>query len=112
MKKIKQQFYSQIIETDSLTVALQSLDLNEDEHKHLEMLIESTIHHEIIDAILSELSEEDKKVFLRHLASDNHEKIWDHLMDKVDTVEEKIKKVADDLKKEIHKDIEETRDEK
>jgi hypothetical protein len=109
MKKIKDQFYSHLIETDSLTVALQSLDLTEDEHKHLEMLIESTIHHEIIDAILSELSEEDKKIFLKHLASDNHEQIWEHLMDKVDSVEEKIKKAATELKHEIHKDIEETK---
>lgn len=106
---MKKHFYSHIIETDSLTVALQSLDLNEDEHKHLEMLIESTIHHEIIDAILSELSDDDKKVFLKHLASDNHEKVWEHLMEKVDSVEEKIKKAAHELKKELHRDIEETK---
>jgi hypothetical protein len=103
---MKKQFYSQLIETDSLTQALQVLDLKDDEHKHLEMLIESTIHHEIIDAILSELSEEDKKIFLKHLASDNHEKIWEHLMNKVDSIEEKIKKSAHDLKQELHKDIE------
>ncbi len=106
---MKKQFYNRIIETDSLTLALQSLDLDPDEHKHLEMLIESTIHHEIIDAILSELSEKDKKVFLGHLASENHEKIWNHLMKKVDTIEDKIKKAAEDLKKELHKDIEDSK---
>ncbi|HRN96249.1 MAG TPA: hypothetical protein PLD54_02285 [Candidatus Levybacteria bacterium] len=106
----KKQFYSHIVDTDSLTRALLELGLKDDEHKHLEILIESTIHHEIIDAILSELSEGDKKIFLKHLSSeDNHEKVWEYLMDKVDSVEEKIKRAADDLKKELHKDIEETK---
>lgn len=103
------QFYDHIIETDSLMLALQSLEIDETEQKHLEMLIESTIHHEIIDAILSELSEDDKKVFLTHLASKNHEKVWDYLMDKVDNIEEKIKKAAEDLKKELHRDIDDTK---
>ncbi len=109
MNKNKKHFYHNIIETDSLTSALQDLNLDPDEHKHLEMLIESTIHHEVIDAILSELSQEDKKVFLQHLASENHESVWNHLMDKVDNIEEKIKKAAEELKNELRKDIEETR---
>jgi hypothetical protein len=106
---MKKQFYSHLIETDSLTKALHSLELTEEEHKHLEMLIESTIHHEIIDAILSHLSDGDKKVFLKHLASEEHDKVWEHLMDKVDSVEAKIKKAAEDLTKDLHTDIEESK---
>lgn len=102
----KKQFYHQVIETDSLTSALSSLSLKPDEHKHLEMLIESTIHHEIINAILSELSDADKKIFLKHLASEDHTNVWDYLMKKVDNIEDKIKKAAEDLKKELHTDIE------
>ena len=106
---MKKQFYHRIVETDSLTLALKNLDLDPEEQKHLEMLIESTIHHEIIDAILSELSDEDKSVFLHHLASDNHEKVWDHLMNKVDKIEDKIKTAAEELKRELHTDIESTK---
>ena len=109
---MKKQFYSHIIETDSLTLALQTLELEDHERKHLEMLIESTIHHEVIDAILSELSDEDKKKFLIHLSSDNHEKIWEHLMAKVDSIEDKIKQAAESLKQEIHADIHDTKRDK
>ncbi len=105
----KKKFYSHLVKTDNLKLALQSLDLDDKEYKHVEMLIESTIHHEIIDAILSELSEEDKKIFLKHLASDNNEKVWEYLMTKVDSVEEKIKKSAESLKKELYKDIEKSK---
>jgi hypothetical protein len=103
---MKKQFYSHLIETVSLTEALQSLELTTEEHKHLEMLIESTIHHEVIDAILSHLSDADKRTFLKHLASDEHDKVWEHLMNKVESVEDKIKKAAEALTKDLHTDIE------
>lgn len=105
----KKQFYHQLVETEELKSALSSLCLEHDEHKHLEMLIESTIHHEIINAILSELSESDKKIFLKHLASDDHHNVWDYLMKRVDNIEDKIKKAAEDLKEELRSDIEKSK---
>jgi hypothetical protein len=102
-------FYSHLLETDSLTIALDSLDLAEDERKHIMLLIESTLHHAIIDAILSELSPADKKTFIQLLESEDHAQTMNHLMDKVDNIEEKIKKAADELKKELHKDIDESK---
>lgn len=106
---MKKNFYDHIVKSDSVICELENLNLDSKERKHLESLIESTVHHEIIDAILSELSQKDKKIFLQHLSSENHEKIWEHLMNKVDTIEEKIKKAAEDLKKKLHKDIEDTK---
>jgi hypothetical protein len=103
----KKYFYSRIVDTSTLSLELGNMDLTPKERLHLISLIDSNIHHEILNLILSELSPTDKKTFLTHLASENHDKVWKLLRDKVDNIEEKIKKTAEDLKKELHKDIEE-----
>jgi broad-specificity NMP kinase len=102
---VKQHFYSSIIEVESLIVELDKMDLSDQERKHLASLIDSNLHHTIVDVILSELSEEDKKIFLDYLQNDDHEKIWDHLKDKIENIEDKIKTAADQLKEELHMDI-------
>ena len=98
-------FYSHIIETATLSIELGEMDLSKEERRHLIELAENNIHHAILDTILSELSEENKRVFLSHLTSDDHDKIWDHLRKNIKNIEKKIKKTAEDLKKELHKDI-------
>lgn len=103
----KKHFYSHLIETESLIVQLDSLDLNADEKTDLISLIDSNLHHVILDTILSELSDEDKKILLHHVRYDNNDKIWELLNQRVDNIEEKIKKAAADLKKQLHKDIQE-----
>ena len=102
-------FYSHIIDTSCLSLELADMDLTPKERSHLTSLIDSNIHQEILDLILSELSSHDKKTFLGHLASENHDKVWKLIREKVDNVEEKIKKTADDIKKELHKDIKEAK---
>lgn len=103
----KKQFYSHIIETESVVVRLDEMELKDDEKEHLQSLMESSLHHTILDAILTELSTSDKKLFLSALAQDNHQAIWTFLKDKIDGIEGKIQKVADELKKELHEDIDE-----
>lgn len=100
-------FYSEIVETESLVVALNELELSEDERAHLLGIIDSSLYHAILDAILSELSEKDKKIFLEHLAKEDNENIWKFLNAKIDNIEGKIKKTAEDLHTELHKDIKE-----
>lgn len=104
---MKRHFYTHIIDTSILSLELGEMNLNSKERLDLISLIDSNIHHEILDLILSELKSEDKKTFLAHLASDDHDKIWKLLNNKIDNIEEKIKKTAEDLKKELHKDIKE-----
>ena len=106
---MKKHFYSSIIEIDSLHLELDKLNLSEEEKTHLVTLIDSSINHVVLDAILSELSEMDKRIFLDYLQRDDHGKIWDHLKGKIDNIEEKIKKAAEDLKKDLNKDIEEVK---
>lgn len=98
-------FYEHLIEVESLTLELDKLDLDEDQKIHLATLVDSSLHHTILDAILSELTESDKRVFLQHLNENDHLKIWKFLNEKVDGVEDKIRKAAQDLKKELHEDM-------
>lgn len=100
-------FYSHIVDMTSITLELGNMDLTREERLHLLSLAQSNIHHAIINAVLSELSEKDKQKFIEHLNSENHGEIWKLLNLKVENVEEKIRKAAEDIKKELHKDLKE-----
>lgn len=102
-------FYSHIVETTTISLSLGNMELSQDERLELLSLAHDNLHHAILDTIMSELSEGDKKLFLQHLAVDNHDKIWELLKSKIENIEEKIKKVADEVKKELHQDMQETK---
>ncbi|MDQ5900891.1 MAG: hypothetical protein QG600_469 [Patescibacteria group bacterium] len=106
---MKKQFYTHLIETDSILVKLHELGLSEEQKIQLLAIVESSLHHTVLDAILSELSEEDKELFFEHIEEDDHTKTWKFLNEKVDTIEEKIVKAAKDLTKELHDDIEDVK---
>lgn len=102
-------FYSNLIEIDSIILELDKMGLSDEEKLHLAELIDSSLYHTILDAVLSELSESDKRVFIQHLHEENNDKVWKFLNDKIDGVEDKIKKAAEDLSKELHKDLRKAR---
>lgn len=102
-------FYTHLIEIESVITELDKMDLSKEEKLYLAKLLDDSLHHTILDAIFSELSEEDKRIFISHLTEGKHDKIWKFLNEKVDGVEEKIKKVAEDLKKELHEDLQEVK---
>src|SRR5690349_7635721 len=98
-------FYGHLIEIESVIVELDKLDLSKEQKHHLASLVDSSLHHTILDAILSQLKEEDKRVFMQALTENNQQKIWKFLNEKIDHIEDKIKNTADDLKDELLKDI-------
>jgi hypothetical protein len=102
---MKKRFYSHLIDIESINLSLYLLDLNERQKQELMLIVESNIHHVVIDTVMSELSEEDKKKFLSHLAAEKHEEIWSLLEGKIKNIEEKIKQAVQVLKQELHKDI-------
>lgn len=102
-------FYSHLIEIESIVLELDQLDLSKEQKVHLANLVDSSLHHTILDAVLSELTPEDKKVFLNYLKVGEHSQIWQFLNSKIEQVEEKIKKAAEDLKLELHKDLKEAK---
>jgi len=105
-------FYTHLIEVESIIVELDQMNLSDEEKLHLTEIIDSSLHHAVLDAVFSELSDEDKRAFIHYLNESNHEKIWSFLQEKIENVEDKIKKVADDSKNELHKDIRNARSRK
>jgi len=102
-------FYSHLIEIDSLTVELESLNLADHEKHELANLVDSNIHNVVMDAILSNLNEEDKRKFAEIVLSDDHDKIWKFLNQKSDNVADDVKKAAHDFKRKLHEDVKEAR---
>lgn len=102
-------FYSYHVEIDSIIVEINSLDIKTSEKKHLIDLAESHIHHAVLNTVLSELSDEDKKTFLFHLNAKDHTRTWKFLNSVVENAEEKIVAAAAKIKKELLQDIKELR---
>lgn len=105
-------FYTHLIEYHSVTIKIHELDATDEEKKHLEELAEANLHHTILDRILSELSDEDKHKFLQHLTSGDHDKLWEHLKERVEDIEEKIQKTVYHFQRQLHKDLEEAKKQK
>lgn len=99
-------FYSQYIVMESLIEELHKMDLSDKERYHLASLIDSSLHHVILNEILSNLSKEDKKLFLKLWSEDpENEKLMEFLQNKIEGIEEKITKVSQDLIDKMHEDI-------
>ncbi len=98
-------FYSDLIKTTDISVKLTEINLSEDEKTHLISLVEANIHSTVIDTVLSELSKEDKKIFLQNLVSNDHEKTWEHLRSRIGKTEDKITKAIGKLKEDLIKDL-------
>src|ERR1035437_4873615 len=102
-------FYSHLIEIHEIYSNLSEMELSDEQRVHLISLVEVNIHTTVIHAVLSELPEEDKKVFLKNLVADNHEETWKHLLTKIADIEAKLSKSLHELKKDLLKDIEESK---
>lgn len=102
---MKRHFYSNIVTLDTVIGELSLLEISPEEKKELEELAHDHLHQTILDAILSELSERDKKIFLANVEYETHERVWKHLNDKVDNIEDRIKTAAEKIKKELQQDI-------
>lgn len=82
------------------------MDLSDEERDYLAALVDSSLHHAVLDEILSNLQGEDKKLFLALLEQDpENEKLMEFLKTKVEDIEDKIKRAADDLVAQMHEDI-------
>lgn len=101
------QWYTHLVEIESVILKLEKMNLSKTEKVHLAKLADASLHHTILDAVFSQLKDQDKELFMTYLNENDHAKIWQFLNEKIDKVEEKIKKVADDLKSELHKDLQE-----
>jgi hypothetical protein len=98
-------FYSNLITLEPVVLRLSELSLTADEKKELLNISEENLHYILMDLVLTELSDDDKKIFFLHLTVEKHEPLWEFLHSKIDQVEDKIKKAADDFIASLNKDI-------
>jgi succinate dehydrogenase flavin-adding protein (antitoxin of CptAB toxin-antitoxin module) len=98
-------FFSHLIEIQTLEFEIDGMSMKKHEKEEIKNLIHDNIYHAVLDAVLSELSDDEKKVFLTHLVTEDNEKIWNYVNEKVENIEEKIKKAVEEIKKKLHKDI-------
>lgn len=108
---MKKHFYSHLATIDSVIIELGTLDIGYEERIHLTDLAQSTLHNAIINEILGELTSEQKRIFLEHVSNGENDKIWKLFDDRVERIEEKIRKISDEIKKAMLTDIDEVRKE-
>lgn len=103
-------FYQKLIVLEPILEELHGMDLSDEERGHLASLVDSSLHHAILDEILSNLNEKDKKMFLRRLHENpEDEELLVFLNERIEGIEEKIKKVSEQLVKEMHEDVKEAK---
>lgn len=98
-------FYSHIVDLDDLHRELDVLEISEHERVHLHGIIESSLHHVVMDAVLSELHDGLKETFLIHVSYDNHDAAWKLLQQSLGDPEETIRIAIDTLKEDLKEDI-------
>lgn len=98
-------FYSHLVNIDSLVSDLDQLDLTSSQKKELLEIAHVHMHQTIIDEILSQMGEDDKKTFLELLATGDDKKIWKHLNSKVEKIESKIASAAKQVERELSQDL-------
>lgn len=100
-------FYSHIISVEAVIDALDQIELEDHHRAHLANVIDACMHNLILDRILSQLNPADKRVFLAKLLEDPEDKkLLEFLNAKIDKIEEQVKTLCEDFKRELHKDIE------
>ncbi|MBI4036362.1 hypothetical protein HY386_00595 [Candidatus Daviesbacteria bacterium] len=99
-------FFTKYIVIEDILEKMDEMDLSDEERWYLASLIDSSLHHAILSEILSNLNADDKRLFIKHFNNNpGNEKLLEFLNERIDHIEDKIKKVTEDLRKEMHEDI-------
>jgi len=96
-------FYDHLIVIEEINNTLVALELPEEDYNETLSIIDETVHHHVLDVILTHLPNEHHETFLEQLASAPHDKsilIFLNEKSPVD-IEEEIAKTIDKLKEEL-----------
>ena len=94
---------------DTIILELNMLDIKDDEREKLLKLADDLAELRFLNVILGKLEEKDKELFLDQIHSGQPEILAEFLREKIDDVEELIKKHAVDLEQEVIEDIRDLR---
>lgn len=106
---MKKTFYSHLVEETHITLEIAELEVTNTQRVHLLSLMKANVHSTVVSTVLSNLSTEDKKIFLKNLSLENNEEIWVHLKANVSDIEEKLRKIIDETVKELIDDVRQVR---
>ncbi|MBP6913744.1 MAG: hypothetical protein KBC00_03985 [Candidatus Levybacteria bacterium] len=102
---MNKKYYSHLIEIEVIEQELSALELSSEEKEKLLLHVHSSIEYRVLDVILTELPEEQKKTFLLHMQKEKHDEIWEHLQKHTQEIEDKIKNASKKLMDEFVEDI-------
>lgn len=102
---MKKYFYSHIVSLEHVKIELSGLNLTKQEQEELMEISERQLHHVMLNEALSKIKGEDKKLFLHHLAHNEHEKAWDVLCKHTKDAEKHLMHAAHVLYEDLRKDI-------
>ncbi len=99
-------FYSHLIKTETLLSRLDELKLSREQKLYLAKQLDEIIHHEIMDAVLLKLTEEDKRIlWTKMVAGSSNDILLEFLNEKVDNIEKEITVIFAALEDELGQDI-------
>ncbi len=96
-----------MVEPSVLVEHMDRLTLSAFEKEELVQMAHETIHHIVIDFVLSELPEDAKHEFIRKNNEDNHVDTWQFLHSHDEALEQKIKQKIQEHLDVLKNDIEE-----
>lgn len=100
-------FYQKLVTITDIKNLLENQDLALEEKEELLILTKDTLHHRIIETVLTHLPEEHHQDFLTAFTEKPHDKgILGFLKEKVEDIEEKIIEIVEKVKQEILADLE------
>ena len=102
--------FEEIIQIKTVHLKLNELNLADEEKEELLEIMKSTIHHKVIDLILSELTDEEKEIFLSQVIPSPGEESSEAfpkdvslnvLRDRINNLEEKVKEKVKEAEEEL-----------
>ena len=109
---MKKQFYSHLISYESIRLEMNGLDLSEKEKDDLLKIVESHVHHTMLDEALSHVRGEDKKAFLLHVHQEEHDKAMTILRKHTQDIEKHLLQATHVLFEGLRDDIRELKKKK
>lgn len=88
-------FYDHLIEPERIEAHLSRIDAQPHERDHVVAVVRSTIHHDIMDAVLGRLPDDYKDSLLDHVALDKHDEALALLAQHIHDLEVLVRHIAD-----------------
>lgn len=96
-----------LVKNPKVLVEIQSLELSKKEKEKLTELASLLYHQKLLNRVLDYLEEEDKKIFLEMLVSENDDKYLLFLHERIENLENIVEVAVLEIEEQISKDLKE-----